>query len=144
MAEVRNLRIINSTETGLSVEEQRVLNFIRDRPGFTLLFVAQQLQMDIYTLSGTVSSLHRKGLIKTEADRFVPVWKAEPDVLWGYESEVDEKRCERCEAHARTGTFTEEQVIDTFPWLRKVGTYSWRPMEHPHCRCRLIRLVGIR
>ena len=126
-------------------EERLVLDFIEENPGMTAMGISLRLrfrypEMSIGKVSGYLSSLSRGDLIKRADGRWVPVYEADPEAVWGYEAEVDDRICDRCYDYYTIGEMDESTVLNEFPYLRKVGRYVWRPMVHPNCRCRLIRL----
>lgn len=125
------------------MSEQAVADFVNLRPGLHAWDVGHGLGEDPYEVYYVLRKLERRGTLTVKDRRWFPVHEPRSGVLWGWETEIDDRTCDRCR-ELDGETFTEEQLIDKFPYLRKVGTYVWRPMLHPNCRCRLIRLVAIR
>jgi len=133
-------RVINLPTRDVS--DERILQLLNIRPGLRAWQVGDQLGEDPYEVYPILRKFVKLGMVEERGRRYFPVYEPDPDVLWGFESEFDEITCEKCKGY-HGDTFTEPQVIAKFEYVRKIARMVWRPQVHPHCRCRLIRLVAM-
>lgn len=125
------------------MSEQAIADFVSLRPGLHAWTIGHRLHEDPYEVYYVLRKLERDGVLAVRDRRWFPVYGPRSGILWGYEAEIDDRTCDICRGYDGD-TFTEEEVIEEFEYVRKVGVYVWRPMVHPNCRCRLVRLVAIR
>lgn len=125
------------------MSEVAIIDFVDLHPGLHAWDIGYGLGRDPYEVYYVLRKFERLNILTVRDRRWFPVYEPEKGVLWGWETEIDDRTCDRCRA-LDGEVFNEEDVISQFPYVRKVGKYVWRPMLHPNCRCRLIRLMEIK